>query len=74
LVAALARNVPHAIYADVDSEDLDGRANHLEEVFASAIERTTWDVARRVGNDRGDIALGRKCASMRIGGPHDPPV
>jgi hypothetical protein len=35
LVAALAGNVPHAIYADVDSEDLDGRADHLEEVFAS---------------------------------------
>ena len=35
LVAALAGNVPHAIYADVDSEDLDGRADYLEEVFAS---------------------------------------
>jgi hypothetical protein len=35
LVAALAGNVPHAIYADVDSEDLDDRTNHLEEVFAS---------------------------------------
>ena len=35
LVAALAGHVPYAIYADVDSEDLDGRANHLEEVFAS---------------------------------------
>ena len=35
MVAALAGNVPHAIYAGVDSEDLDGRANHLEEVFAS---------------------------------------
>ena len=34
-VAALARNAPHLIYADVDSEDLDGRPNHLEEVFAS---------------------------------------
>ena len=34
-VAALAGNVPQAIYADVDSEDLDGRTNHLEEVFAS---------------------------------------
>jgi hypothetical protein len=33
--AALVRDVPHAIYADVDSEDLDGRADHLEEVFAS---------------------------------------
>ena len=35
LVAALAGNVPQAIDADVDSEDLDGRTNHLEEVFAS---------------------------------------
>jgi len=34
LVAALARNVSHAIHADVDSEDLDGRPNPLEEVFA----------------------------------------
>jgi hypothetical protein len=35
LVAALAGNVPHAIYADVDSEDLDGRADHLEKMFAA---------------------------------------
>jgi hypothetical protein len=34
-VAALAGNVPHPIYADVDSEDLDGRADHLEKVFAA---------------------------------------
>jgi hypothetical protein len=34
-VAALAGNVPHTIYADVDSEDLDGRADHLEKVFAA---------------------------------------
>src|SRR5262249_6854060 len=34
-VAALAANVPHPIYADVDSEDLDGRADHLEKVFAA---------------------------------------
>jgi hypothetical protein len=34
-VAALAGNVPHLIYADVDSEDLDGRADHLEKVFAA---------------------------------------
>src|SRR5262249_12429417 len=34
-VAALARNVPHPIYADVDSEDLDGRADYLEKVFAA---------------------------------------
>src|SRR6516225_448685 len=34
-VAALAENVPHPIYANVDSEDLDGRADHLEKVFAA---------------------------------------
>ena len=34
-VAALAGNVPHPIHADVDSEDLDGRADHLEKVFAA---------------------------------------
>jgi hypothetical protein len=34
-VAALAGNVPHPIYADVDSEDLEGRADHLEKVFAA---------------------------------------
>jgi len=34
-VAALAGNVPYPIYADVDSEDLDGRADHLEKVFAA---------------------------------------
>ena len=34
-VAALAENVPHPIHADVDSEDLDGRADHLEKVFAA---------------------------------------
>ena len=35
LVAALAGNVPHPIYADVDSEDLDDRADHLEKMFAA---------------------------------------
>jgi len=34
-VAALAGNVPQPICADVDSEDLDGRADHLEGVFAA---------------------------------------
>ena len=31
----LAGNAPDPIYADVDSEDLDGRAEHLERVFAA---------------------------------------
>jgi hypothetical protein len=34
-VAALAGNAPYPIYADVDSEDLDGRADHLDKVFAA---------------------------------------
>ena len=34
-VVALAGNVPHPIYADVDSEDLERRADHLEKVFAA---------------------------------------
>jgi len=34
-VTALARNAPDPIYADVDSVDLDGRADHLEKVFAA---------------------------------------
>jgi hypothetical protein len=35
-VAALAGNVPHLSYTDIDSEDLDGGgADHLERVFAA---------------------------------------
>jgi len=34
-VAALAGNAPQPIYADVDSEDVDRRADHLEKVFAA---------------------------------------
>ena len=34
-VVALAGNVPHPIYADVDSEDLEERANNLERLFAA---------------------------------------
>jgi hypothetical protein len=34
-IAALAGNAPDPICADVDSEDLDGRAEHLEKVFAA---------------------------------------
>jgi hypothetical protein len=35
LVAALAGNVPHPIYAGVEADDLDGRADHLEKVFTA---------------------------------------
>ena len=33
LVATLAGNIPHPIYAEADSGDLDGRADHLQKVF-----------------------------------------
>jgi hypothetical protein len=33
--AALAGNLPHPIYAEADSEDLDARADHLEQLFAA---------------------------------------
>ena len=35
LVAALAGNVPHPIYAGANADDLDGRADHLEKVFGA---------------------------------------
>jgi len=34
-VAALAGNIPYPIYAEVDADDLDGRADHLEKLFAA---------------------------------------
>src|SRR5262249_21521503 len=56
-VAALAGNVPYPIYADVDSEDLDGRADHLEKVLrrctsilarSSRTRRRTYQLARLI--------------------------
>jgi hypothetical protein len=44
LVAALAGNVPHPIYADVDSEDLNVRADHLEKVFAALHAHTAYNI------------------------------
>jgi hypothetical protein len=35
LVAAFAGNIPHPIYVDVNADDLDARADHLEKVFAA---------------------------------------
>jgi hypothetical protein len=50
-VAALAGNVPHPIYPDVDSEDLDGRADHLEKVLAALhvyLTAITADTAQNI--------------------------
>ena len=35
LVAALAGSQPHPIYAELSSEDLDARADHLEKLFVA---------------------------------------
>jgi hypothetical protein len=53
-VAALAGNVPHPIYADVDSEDLNGRADHLERVFAALHAYLTAIIADTAHNVPGD--------------------
>jgi hypothetical protein len=55
LVAALAGNVPHPIYADVDSEDLDGRADHLEKMFAALHVYLTAIIADMTHNVRGGL-------------------
>ena len=34
-VAALAGNVPHPMYAEVNADDLGGRAEHLQKVFGA---------------------------------------
>jgi len=49
-VAALAGNAPDPIYADVDSEDLDGRADHLEGVFAALHVYLTAIATRRTAS------------------------
>src|ERR1700756_2033771 len=53
LVAALAGNIPHPIYADVDSEDLDGRADHLEKAFAALHVYLTAVIADTAQNGPG---------------------
>jgi hypothetical protein len=60
LVAALAGNVPHPIYADVDSEDLDGRADHLEKVFAALHVYLTAIIADTAQNIPGGT-VDRRC-------------
>jgi hypothetical protein len=42
-VAALAGNVPHPIHSDAGSEDLEGRADHLEKVFAALLPGVALD-------------------------------
>jgi hypothetical protein len=58
-VVAVAGNVPHPIYADVDSVDLDGRADHLEKVFAALHVYVTAIIADTAHNIPGG-ALDRR--------------
>jgi len=59
-VATLAVNVPHPIFADVGSEDLDGRVDHLEKMFAALhayLTVLTSDTAQNIPGG----ALDRRC-------------
>jgi hypothetical protein len=59
LVAALASNPPHPIHVAVESDDLDGRADHLEQVLAAIHVYLTAILANTAQNIPGD-ALNRK--------------
>ena len=59
-VAALTANVPHPIYTDADSGDLDGRADHLEKVFAALHVYLTAIIADTAENVPRAARLDRK--------------
>src|SRR5262245_53812384 len=59
LVAALAANPPQPIYVAVESDDLDGRADHLEKVLAAIHVYLTSILADTAQNIPGG-ALDRK--------------
>src|SRR5215831_17670559 len=59
LVAAVAGNIPHAIHADVDSGDLEARADHLEKMFAAMGVYLTTIIADTAQNIPGG-ALNRR--------------
>jgi hypothetical protein len=60
LIAALAGNVPHTIYAEANSDDLDGRAEHLEKVFEALHAYLTIVVSDTAQNIPGGT-LNRSC-------------
>ena len=49
-VAALAGNVPHPIHSDANCEALEGRAHHLEKVFAALHVYVTAIIAETAHN------------------------
>ena len=60
LVAALAGNAPHPIYAEVEPDDLETRANHLEKLFAALHDYLTVVIADTAQNIPGGT-LDRRC-------------
>jgi hypothetical protein len=52
-VVALAGNLPYSIHTDVDSDELDGRAGHLEKAFAALDVYLTVMVADTAQNFSG---------------------
>jgi hypothetical protein len=59
LIAALVGNPPNPIYRDVKSDDLDARADHLEQMFAALhvyLTAVIADTARNIP----DAALDRR--------------
>jgi hypothetical protein len=54
-VAALSGNVPHPIHPHGDSEDLEGRADHLEKVFAAFHVYLTAIIADTAHNKGGSL-------------------
>ena len=49
-VAALAGNVPHPMYAEVNADDLGGRAEHLQKVFGALHAYLAVIIANRAEN------------------------
>jgi hypothetical protein len=60
LIGALAGNVPHAIYVEANSDDLDDRAEHLEKVFEALQASLTIVLSETAQNIPGG-ALNRGC-------------
>jgi hypothetical protein len=58
-VAALAGNPPHPIHIDVESDDLDGSADHLQAAFTALHVHLTAIIADTAQNIPGD-ALDRR--------------
>jgi hypothetical protein len=67
LIASLACNVPHPIYAGADPDDLDTRADHLEKLFGALHaypRRPRWRHGSEHPGWRGLIVVSSTTSSM----------